>query len=210
MKRMVWTIGSLALAWGTVSAGGSDAAAVEKYDTRAAAVRADDAPGQYRLALWCTASGRDKLATRHYRAVVTVEPDHRAARRALGFEQVRGRWVKGKEARRAKGFVEYRGTWVTPAEYALYNKDEIAAKAARKMRAVADAALKRLHNADASVRARAMAAIEALPDAHRLRPLAIAARVRHEDVRRRAIRGLGALNVADALPPLYKRAIFDP
>ena len=70
---------------------------------------AKDADAHYRLALWCKEHGLAAYALRHQRAVVTLEPDHRAARRALGYEHVRGRWVKGKEAKRAKGFKEIDG-----------------------------------------------------------------------------------------------------
>lgn len=177
------------------------------YQQRAA--KAHDAAAHYRLALWCGEHGLRAEAKRHHRAVVTLQPDHRASRRALGFEHVHGRWVSGKELMRAKGFKEHDGVWVTPEEYALLAKDELAAKREREARAVADEALKRAWSRDPAVRGRAMAAIERLPAEHRLRPLSIAARIRHDDVRRRAVAGLGALDSVDALPPLYKRAIFD-
>jgi hypothetical protein len=196
----------LVLLLGIVAAGGS---ARDEYATRAAAVKADDALAQYRLALWCAEQGLDAEARFHYRAVVTIDPDHLAARRALGFEQVAGRWVAGKDAMLAKGFREFEGRWVTPEEYALYAKDEIAAKAEREARKTADEALKRAWNADAAVRARAMAEIERLDAKHRLRPLSIAARIDRKDVRMRAVEGLAALDDKAALPALYKRAIFD-
>ena len=68
----------LVLLLGAVVAGGS---ARDEYAARAAAVKADDAIAQYRLALWCAEQGLDAEARFHYRAVVTIDPDHRAARR---------------------------------------------------------------------------------------------------------------------------------
>jgi len=201
MKRI-----SLFLALLGVVAFGGDSLEKE-YGKRAAAAKT--AADHYRLALWCREAGLAAKALRHHRAVVTLDPDHRAARRALGFENVRGRWVAGEEAMRAKGFKEHDGVWVTPEEYRLYAKDEIAAEKAREARKVADAALKRAWNKDPAVRGRAMAEIERLAEEHRLRPLAIAARIKHADVRMRATKGMGALNDKEALPPLYKRAIFD-
>jgi hypothetical protein len=191
---------------GTVGAGETLEA---EYAKRATAARTPDADAHYRLALWCQEHGLAAYALRHHRAVVTLEPDHRAARRALGYERVRGRWVKGKEAKRAKGFQEIDGVWVTPEEYRLLAKDEIAAQAARAARRASDEALKKAWNEDPAVRARAMAAVERLDAAHRLRPLSIAARIKYKDVRLRAIEGLGRLDSKDALPALYKRAIFD-
>jgi hypothetical protein len=180
-----------------------------EYAKRAAVAETHDADAHYRLALWCQEHGLAAYALRHHRAVVTLDPDHRAARRALGYEHVRDRWVKGKEAKRAKGFKEIGGLWVTPEEYDLLAKDEIAAQAARDARKTSDEALKKAWNKDPAVRGRAMAAIERLDAEHRLRPLSIAARIRFKDVRLRAIEGLGRVNHKDALPALYKRAIFD-
>ncbi|MFI5402453.1 MAG: HEAT repeat domain-containing protein [Planctomycetota bacterium] len=203
MIRIPWV---LALLLGTVAAG--EGARAESA-AKAAAVAAENADAHYRLALWCSENGLDAEARFHYRAVVLIDQDHRAARRALGFEQVRGRWVEGKDAMRAKGFQEFEGRWVTSEEYALFAKDEIAAKADREARKVADEALKRTWNADEAVRGRAMAEIERLDAKQRLRPLSIAARVDRKDVRMRAVAGLGALNDKEALPALYQRAIFD-
>jgi hypothetical protein len=203
MQRIPW---ALVLLLGVVAAGDS---ARDEYATRAAAIDAQSADAQYRLALWCAENGLEPEARFHYRAVVTIDPDHRAARRALGYEQVRGRWVEGKEAMRAKGFQEFEGAWVTPEEYALLAKDEIAAKAEREARKAGDEALKHAWNKDPDVRTRAMADIERLDAKYRLRPLAIAARIDRKDVRLRAVGGLGALNDKEALPALYQRAIFD-
>ncbi|MDH3590787.1 MAG: HEAT repeat domain-containing protein [Planctomycetota bacterium] len=210
MKRIVLALGFGALLLGSASAGDEPADGANAYLTRARQLKADDVAGHYRLALWCDKAGLKTEARREFRAVVTLDTDHRAARRALGYENVRGRWVKGKEAMRAKGFVEYKGSWVTAAEYALYAKDKIAAQKARDARITGDAAIKKLYNQDPLVRARAMGTIERIEALYRLRPLSIAARVKHPDIRKRAIAGLGALNTKDALPPLYKRAIFDP
>jgi len=182
----------------------------DEYAKRAAEVQANAADAHYRLALWCGEHGLPAAyANRHYRAVVTLETDHRAARRALGYERVAGRWVKGKDLMRAKGFVEHDGAWVTRKEYELYARDEIEAQNARTSRKTGNDALKQAWDKDPKVRARAMATIESIDSRHRLRPLAIAARINRPDVRLRAVAGLGALNRSEALPPLYKRAVFD-
>jgi len=204
MKPALWALPCLV--FGLAVAGGD---ADAEYASRAAALAQDDAEGHYRLALWCGDQRLEAYALRHYRAVVTLDPDHRAARRALGFERVAGRWVKGREAMEAKGFVEHEGVWMTPEEHALYARDEIAAARAREARKAGDEALKLCRNPDPGKRARALEAVEALAPEHRLRPLAIAARITHADVRARAVRGLGALNDKAALPPLYTRAVFD-
>jgi HEAT repeat protein len=203
MKRSIPIL--LAL-FGAVLAGDS---LENEYFKQAAAIKSGDADAHYRLALWCKANGMAAYANREHRAVVTLDTDHRASRRALGYEQVHGRWAKGKDLMRLKGFKEVDGRWVTPEEYKLYAKDEIAAQKAKEARKTSDAALKKAWNKDATVRGRAMAEIERLDKAHRLRPLSIAARIKYPDVRLRAVKGLGGLDNPDALKPLYKRAIFD-
>jgi hypothetical protein len=204
MTRFPW---ALVLLLGIVAAG--DETLRAEYTKRASSPEAQNAEGHYRLALWCAEQGLAPEARHHFRAVLTLDADHRAARRALGYEQVRGRWVAGKDAMRAKGFREFEGSWVTPEEYELLAKDEIAAGAERDARRVADEALKHAWSADPAVRARAMAEIERLDPKYRLRPLAIATRITQKDVRLRAIEGLAALDDADTLPTLYQRAIFD-
>ena len=180
-----------------------------EYRKRAGDCKVDDAAGHYRLALWAQSQDMKIEARRHFRIVVTLDADHRAARRALGFEKVAGRWVRGKEAMRAKGFVQHDGVWMTPEEYSFFNKDEIEAQRAKAARIASNAALKKTWNPDPAVRGRAMKSIEALDAKYRLRPLSIAARVNRLDVRQRAVDGLATLGTEDTLPALYKRAIFD-
>ena len=180
-----------------------------EYDRRAASVGADDVAGHYRLALWCKANGLPAHAKRHHRAVVTLDTNHRASRRALGYEFVHGRWAAGKDLMKLKGFKEVDGRWVTEEEYKLYAKDDIAREKLRAARKASDAALKLAWNKDQQTRMRAMKQIESLDAQYRLRPLSIAARIKYPDVRLRAVAGLAKLGTDDALKPLYKRAVFD-
>jgi hypothetical protein len=56
----------------------------EGYRRRASVLEPHDAGGHFRLALWCEKQGLKAKARRHYRAVLAVRPEHKAARRALG------------------------------------------------------------------------------------------------------------------------------
>jgi hypothetical protein len=179
------------------------AAAIEKSDQK------NNAGTHFQMALWCTEHGLKVEARKHHRVVVMLEPDHRASRRALGFEKIAGRWVSPKEKMRAKGFVKHDGVWLTPEEYRHYAADKVAAEEARAARIQGNAAVKLAWSKDPTKRLRAIGMIEDIDKKHRLRPLAIAARINYPDVRRFAIKGLGELNTEDALPALYKRAIFD-
>lgn len=82
----------------------------------AAQVDAKDAQGQYRLALKAEEAGLTDLARAAYRRVLEFDPDHPAARRALGYERLEGEWVDSATAKRRKGLVLYRGRWMLPAE----------------------------------------------------------------------------------------------
>ena len=155
----------------------------DEYTKRTAALAADDAAGHYRLALWCKENGLAAFALREHRAVVTLNTDHKASRRALGYEFVHGRWAKGKDLMQLKGFREIDGRWVTPEEYKVYAKDEIAAKEARAARLASNEALKLAWNKEKETRMRAMGQIETLDKKYQLRPLSIAARIKYPDVR---------------------------
>jgi len=179
------------------------------YAQRAASIEKDDANAQFQMALWCAEHGLKVESRKHHRMVVVLKPDHRASRRALGFESIGGRWVSGKDKMRAKGFVKHDGVWLTPEEYRHYAADKVAAEEARAARIKGNAAIKMAWSKDATKRQRAMGMIEEIDARHRLRPLAIAARINYGDVRRFAVKQLGELDTDEALPPLYKRAIFD-
>ncbi len=90
----------------------------------AASVDTKDAVGQYRLALKASEAGLDDLADAAYRHVIAQNPDHPAARRALGFERLDGKWVESATARRGKGLVLYQGRWMLPAEVEAVTSDK--------------------------------------------------------------------------------------
>ena len=81
-----------------------------------AAADPKDVVAQFKLALEATEAGLADLAREAYGRVLTLEPDQRAARRALGFERLDEKWVTADEACRNKGLVLYRGKWMLPAE----------------------------------------------------------------------------------------------
>ncbi|MBN2560413.1 MAG: HEAT repeat domain-containing protein [Phycisphaerae bacterium] len=54
----------------------------------------DTAEGHYRLARWCRKHGLRAEETEHLERVVKLDPDHAKARRALGYVQENGGWIK--------------------------------------------------------------------------------------------------------------------
>jgi len=81
-----------------------------------AAADAKDAVALYRLALRAEEAGAEELAQELLTGVLALEPDHPAARRALGYERVGDEWIASDVAQRKKGLVLFRGRWMLPAE----------------------------------------------------------------------------------------------
>ena len=98
----------------------------DDYDDLAAAVAADSAAGHFALARWCGTKGLRRHRRRHLETVLRLETDHVAAREALGFHRVEGRWLPEAEAMPALGFVRHRGKWVKADERisAIARKEE--------------------------------------------------------------------------------------
>ncbi|MCA9316362.1 MAG: HEAT repeat domain-containing protein [Planctomycetes bacterium] len=87
-----------------------------RIEERLEGLAADDVAGHYKLALEATAEGQADLARRSLERVLVLDPDHRAARRALGFERVGERWLTHDEACLERGLVLFDGSWRLPAE----------------------------------------------------------------------------------------------
>jgi HEAT repeat protein len=176
---------------------------------RAATLVAGDVAAWYRLALEAEGAGLPDLAREAYGRVVAAEPDHPAARRALGQQKVDGAWVSTAEANRHKGLVLFGGRWMLPAEVEAASA---AALAARSKDPASDATLRGWVRALAQEGAVARAADVALAGVAPDRVLAAALAVLYEKdpaVRRAAARLLGRLGDEAALRALLLSAARD-
>ena len=120
-KRGTWLIhtddGRVSLAAEAVARVEKGVAPRKAWLARAAKVSGQDAVGQFKLALSAEAQGFEDLARGAYERVIATQPDHRAARRALGYERAEdGRWLHHNQVRRERGLVLYEGAWHLPAE----------------------------------------------------------------------------------------------
>ena len=79
----------------------------------------DTVDGQWRLGEWCRAQRLPDLRKLHLQRVVELDPQHEAARKALGYSFVDGRWTTQEETMTERGFVRFRGRWLYPQEVAL-------------------------------------------------------------------------------------------
>jgi hypothetical protein len=91
----------------------------------------DTVEGQWALAEWCRTARLVAQRETHLKRVIELDPNHVAARRALGYNQIDGKWMTQEEAMAARGYQFYRGHYRTAQEITLLEnkrKIEIAEK----------------------------------------------------------------------------------
>lgn len=120
MKALACLVAGLSLALPLTAQ--SPAQLKQELRTKETAAKTDpDALAE--VAKWAEEQGLAAEAKRIYQAILKVKPDHEAANRALGNEQVDGKWLPKKEAEaarkkameaefKAKGLVDVGGVWV--------------------------------------------------------------------------------------------------
>ncbi|MCB9922880.1 MAG: HEAT repeat domain-containing protein [Planctomycetaceae bacterium] len=83
----------------------------------------DSEAGHWDMALKCEAAGLKEQQEFHLEQVLRHNTDHEAARRALGFNRVEGRWQRPDEYMAEQGFIRHRGAWRLPQEVAIEQRD---------------------------------------------------------------------------------------
>jgi hypothetical protein len=89
---------------------------LDEYNAQAGKLAPQDVDGWRKLAQWASTKGLSRQSRMAYEKVISLAPDDPAARQALGFVKVDGRWLTEEESFRARGFVKYEGEWMTAAE----------------------------------------------------------------------------------------------
>jgi hypothetical protein len=110
--------GRLSLDAGQVQQAILESSAQDDYE-RVRSKFPDTADGQWQAAQWCREHGLAKQRTVHLWRVVELDPDHAGARHALGYSQVRGRWVTHGQVQGERGLELEHGQWRYPQEIAL-------------------------------------------------------------------------------------------
>ena len=85
---------------------------------RLQAMAPNDVEGRVELALELEQAGASTLAQRILESVLDLDPDHPAARRALGYVRCDDEWTTDEECHRRRGEVLYQGRWVGSDEHA--------------------------------------------------------------------------------------------
>jgi hypothetical protein len=80
---------------------------------------ADTVEEQWKLAEWCRENGLSQQRTAHLERVIALDPNHKSARAALGFQQAGGRWTRREDAMKERGYVWHQGRWMLPQDVQL-------------------------------------------------------------------------------------------
>ncbi|MHC4957287.1 MAG: hypothetical protein ACYTGN_02855 [Planctomycetota bacterium] len=91
---------------------------MDRYEKKLADLLEDDAEAIYEFGRWLSENDWTSRAHRAYEAVLDLDPDHRGARRALGYQLYEGEWVSPRELNIRKGLVEFEGRWYTKHDHA--------------------------------------------------------------------------------------------
>ncbi|MGQ0613745.1 MAG: HEAT repeat domain-containing protein [Planctomycetaceae bacterium] len=166
---------------------------------RAAALERGTARERFELALFCEAHGLVAEARGAHEAVLLLEPDHRASRRALGYLRDGDCWAPGDARLRELGARVASGR-----ESERRRAVHFLGECARDPRAVAALTRRLLLDPSAAVRAGAFEAMRPAGAAG-TRALVGALDSRSSAVRLRAIEALGRWGDAAALPALRLR-----
>jgi hypothetical protein len=98
--------------------------AVEAEYEKLARTSPDTIEGHVKMAEWCRERKLRFQAQRHWERVVSLEPNHAAARVALGYRQKNGQWVTREDVMASRGLVLYEGRYVTPQHVELMKRHE--------------------------------------------------------------------------------------
>jgi len=116
---------------------------LDEYQKRLADLDKGNAEAQYKLGLWARANGLKHQAKRHFEKAIAIDPNHAAARQALGFRLLGGKWLSEGEEMRARGLVQYEGQWMTPEAVARLKQLQAELTIAREQRVAAEAELEK-------------------------------------------------------------------
>lgn len=182
--------------------------ASEEYDERAQAIGRADADGWYRLGLWARERKLER-AGEAFERVLATEPDHRAARRELGYEKVADAWLSRSDAMRAKGFVLAAGEWVLPAEADRAMREGARAKATPEEERRAAEIVEALCDDDDQVREAAEGMLRDVRSSALVRPMRKALYAPHRSTRLLAAKTYGTIGDRTALPWLIHSSLYD-
>jgi len=207
--RLKTAAGEVALPWSSIDRIDRAKYVRELYTERAGSLESDDAQGYYILALWCRRQGLGEEMQQALRKVLEVDPEHQAARSALGQEKVGDKWVAGDQILKAKGFVKKGSRWILKEEAAF--EEMVQARNRQLSTEELKASDLIVKAADENERARkyAVAALSSMSFEELRVPLYRALGDKREGVRAAAVTELGKLGEIEAARPMIRTAVLD-
>jgi hypothetical protein len=108
--------GPISVPKGEVKSSKKEKCLYDDYDARKKEFE-ETAEGRAKLGDWCKSKGLLWQAREEWKAAVKLDPDHEAARKALGDRKKKeGGWETFEEQQEAKGFKLFEGRWLKPAD----------------------------------------------------------------------------------------------
>jgi hypothetical protein len=209
--RLLTTLGLLVL-FTCLTAYAADAKSKAAGDYDAVRERyADDVEGNWALAEWCKEHKLHDRRTEHLRRVLELDPDHAAARRALGYSRIGGQWLTREQFMTARGYVRHRGRWVLPQEKVLLESRETQSAATKQWMRKIKLWLSYSHDERPDLQARGQANLRGIDDAAALEALNEILG-EHEDERYRLLMVEILANIDDpkVTSQLVARSLTDP
>jgi len=96
---------------------------MDEYEARLEKLPYDDPEAIFEFGRWLAKNEWPTRAARAYEEVLELDPDHRGARRALGYKLYEGEWVGPEELNRRQGLVKFEGRWYTRHDLAQLKKE---------------------------------------------------------------------------------------
>jgi hypothetical protein len=97
---------------------------IEAEYERLARTAPDTVDAHWKLVEWCRERKLRGEAQRHLARILELDPDHEAARAALGFRQKDGEWMNRDDVMASRGLVLYEGRYVTPQHIELMERQK--------------------------------------------------------------------------------------
>lgn len=91
-------------------------AAEKEFDEKLKALPQNDVTALLELSQWCGKKHLDTQRIECLKKVIAADPDNEAARKALGYVRVDGKWIAEEDYMKSQGFEKFEGRWLKPGE----------------------------------------------------------------------------------------------
>ena len=89
---------------------------LEEYQKKAAEAE-DTAKAHFDLGQWCQQKGLREESKKEYTKALEKDPTYAPAGKALGYEEVEGKWLPPDDAKKARGLVKFEGKWISKEDH---------------------------------------------------------------------------------------------